>query len=154
MTRANTMSRRSFCLQGSFELPRELSESVIYLVEDRHFYMAPSPPVSVALSASARDQPSLKLQFFLNVTAFEDSPSGALWLPSSLQIKAAVASTSPLPCHAFCLPVPSLSHDRAEGFAHADELGLHMLKLSGSVQQCIESCSEGALPVRFMVSKC
>ena len=96
MTRSNTMSQVLFCLQGSFELPRELSDSVEYLLEDRHFYMAPSPPVSVTLSVSARDQPSLKLQWFLNVTAFSDSPSGALWLPSSLQIKAAVASTSPI----------------------------------------------------------
>ena len=66
----------SFCLQGSFEMPRELSDSVIYLLEDRNFYMAPSPPMSVTLSVSARDEPSLKLRFFLNVTAFEDSPPG------------------------------------------------------------------------------
>ena len=114
-------------------MPRELSDSVIYLLEDRNFYMAPSPPMSVALSVSARDQPSLKLQFFLNVTAFEDSPPGVLWLPYSLQIKAAVASRSPLPCHAFYLPVPSMSHDRAERFAHADELGLHILE---AFRQC------------------
>ena len=90
----------SFCLQGSFELPKELTDSVIYFFEDRHSYTAPSPPMSIALSVSARGQHSMKLQFFLNVAAFEDSPSGALMAPiqSADQGCSGVNMSCSLPC--------------------------------------------------------
>ena len=96
----------TICLQGSFKAPTKLMDPMCELLEDRHHYYAHSPPMSVTLSVSGHGKHPLKLHFFLNDAAFEDSPSGVPCPPSSLQVTAAkiVNVSCSRPC--LLLPVP------------------------------------------------